>query len=321
MKTLLAVCFATIYGVSLRIMFGFLNSFMGIMSVSFLILAPLVIGFLTVILMPKKKSENLSSAFFLPWLTSLVILAITMIFNIEGSICWIMIYPLFAILAGIGGIIAFLLRNRYSKDSNRNDWEQPNTLNISFILFIPAFVGLIEGDRTLTPKDFIISKSVVIPASTKSVWFELTNINEINSKENRFSFSKLMGFPRHLRTTLDTVAVGGKRKAIYQNGLYFNETISKIENEKLLVLDIKTDPNNIPPTVMDEHIVIGGKHIDILQDIYTIERLSANSCRLTLSTRFYINTPFNWYAGIWAKYLMSDILRGEMNLIKQRAAN
>jgi hypothetical protein len=28
---------------------------------------------------------------------------------------------------------------------------------------------------------------------------------------------------------------------------------------------------------------------------------------------------FNWYAGIWAKYLMSDLLKGELNLIKQRS--
>ena len=53
-----------------------------------------------------------------------------------------------------------------------------------------------------------------------------------------------------------------------QAGLYFNETISNFETEKLLVLDIKTDPKNIPPTVMDEHILIGGKpvsytHLDV----------------------------------------------------------
>ena len=72
---------------------------------------------------------------------------------------------------------------------------------------------------------------------------------------------------------------------------------------------------------MDEHIVIGGKHVDILQDIYKLEKLSDTSCRLTLSSRFYINTPFNWYASIWAKYLMADILQSEINLINERATS
>ncbi len=48
-------------------------------------------------------------------------------------------------------------------------------------------------------------------------------------------------------------------------------------------------------------------------------KISDNSCRLTLSSQFYINTPFNWYASIWAKYLMNDILESELNLIAIRA--
>jgi hypothetical protein len=317
MKTLFAVGLATIYGLTLRMTFGFLGNFMEVMSVAALIIGPPVIGFLTIILIPKEKTKTFAGAFFKPWLTSLAILVITMLFNLEGSICWLMIYPLFAILAGIGGVIAFGLR----RQTDKNDWKQPNTLDISLVLLIPAFVGLIEGDRALTTEEFNISKTVVISASTQEVWHQLTNINDISKHERTFSFSSFIGFPKHLRTTLDTVSVGGKRKAIYENGLYFDETISKYENEQLLVLDIKTDPGKIPPTVMDEHIVIGGKHVDILQDIYKLEKLSDTSCRLTLSSRFYINTPFNWYAGIWAKYLMADILQTEINLINRRAAN
>lgn len=108
--------------------------------------------------------------------------------------------------------------------------------------------------------------------------------------------------------------------AYYDKGLFFDETITEYEIEKRLVLDIKTDPKNIPPTVMDEHILIGGKHVDILQDIYTLEPLPNGNCLLKLSSRFFINTPFNWYAAVWAKYLMSDILNGELELIKGRVA-
>ena len=320
MKILTAISLATIYGLLLRVIFGFLDNFMGIMSVSFIILTPVIIGFLTAILIPQKTIQSSSSAFFKPWLTSLAILIITILFKIEGTICWIMIYPLFAILSGIGGLIAYNIRKQKSKRQDIDDWDKPNSLKISLILVIPFFVGILEGDRTQMPKEFNISKTVVIPASTDIVWHELTNINNIHASESKSSFSNMMGFPKHLGTTLDTLSVGGKRKAIYEKGLYFDETISRFEVEKLLVLDIKTDPNKIPPTVMDEHIVIGGKHVDILQDIYKLEKLTDKSCRLTLSSRFSINTPFNWYASIWAKYLMSDILQSEINLISHRSA-
>ena len=319
MKLPLAITFATLYGMSLRIMFGLLNSFMGIMSISFLILVPVIIGFFTIILTPIENTKSSICAFFKPWITCLVILVITVVFNIEGTICWILIYPLFSILAGIGGVIAYNIGKRKSSNSKSDDWEKPGMAGISILLFLPCFLGLAEGDRSLTHEEFNISRSILISSPTKKVWKVLTNIDEITDGENTASFANLVGFPKHIRTTLDTLAIGGKRMAIYEKGLYFDETIANYEPEKKLVLDIKTDPNKIPPTVMDEHIVIGGKHVDILQDVYKIEKISETSSRLTLSSRFFINTPFNWYVSVWAKYLMSDILQGELNLVAARA--
>ncbi|MES2774080.1 MAG: hypothetical protein V4722_07840 [Bacteroidota bacterium] len=317
MKLLPGVFIATIYGLTLRLMYGLLNNVMAIMSVSFLVFSPLVIGFLTVLLVPKKYITSGVGAFFTPWLTAMTLLIVTIMLDVEGAICWVMIYPLFSVLAGIGGLIAYHIK----KDkSGAGDWEKPDTFKVSLLVFVPLFIGVAEGDRTLSRQDFKISQTIVIPSSANEVWNQLTHINEIAHKENTASFSALMGFPKHLRTTLDTVCVGAKRMAIYEKGLFFEETITQFEPSKLLILDIKTDPANIPPTVMDEHILIGGKHVDILQDRYKIEKITDHSCRLTLSTHFYINTPFNWYAGIWARLLMNDILRGELTLIASRSA-
>jgi hypothetical protein len=71
---------------------------------------------------------------------------------------------------------------------------------------------------------------------------------------------------------------------------------------------------------MDEHILIGGKHLDILEDTYQLTPLANGRTRLRLASRFYINTPFNWYAEVWAHYLMADILDGELAGLQARAA-
>jgi hypothetical protein len=316
MKSLFAVTLASVYGLSVRLLFGFFQNFMGIMSMTFLIFIPVVIGFLTVFLMYDKKNTNAISAFCMPWVTSLLILFITIVTNVEGTICWILIYPMFAILAGFGGLMAYGIKKR-----NSDKPDKPENLYVSLLLFVPLFIGYAEGDRGLSPKEFNITNEVVIKASTTEVWQALLNINEIKKAESSVSLSSALGFPKHLKTTLDTAAVGGKRMAIYDKGLYFEETISKYEKEKWMVLDIKTDPHKIPPTVMDEHILIGGKHVDILEDSYKLEQLPDGSSKLSLSSRFYINTPFNWYAGIWANYLMSDILQGELDIVKERVEN
>jgi hypothetical protein len=96
-----------------------------------------------------------------------------------------------------------------------------------------------------------------------------------------------------LSTSIDTFCVGWKRKAYYEHGLYFDECIAIIKPERLLLLNIETNPGNVPPNVMDEHILIGGKHVDIIQDSYSLRPLPSGRCQLSLSSRFYINTPFN----------------------------
>lgn len=318
MKTLTAVLFASIYGLFMRLLFVPINE---VMSITFLGLLPIIIGYLTVRLMPRGRVRSKISAFFTPWLTSFAILIITILLNIEGAICWVMIFPFFAIFAGIGGIIAYNFRKKSDiiNDNDEDILDGPNTFKVSILVLLPLFLGFIEGEKTQRRVDFNISQEIIIAAPVSKVWQSILNIHTIEHHETSRSFSSILGFPNHLETKLDTLKIGGKRVATYEKGLVFEEIITKYELEKLLVLDINTDPKKIPPTVMDEHIVIGGKHLDILEDIYTLQALPEGKTRLTLSSRFFINTPFNWYSGIWATYLMNDILKNELNIIHKRS--
>ncbi|TGL65364.1 hypothetical protein [Leptospira jelokensis] len=317
--TNLAILTATVYGLLLRILHDLLSEFLGgIVSISFVMLAPLTIGFITVYLLPKEQSNRMVNAIFKPFIPCLILMCVTIALNIEGTICWIMIFPLFAFTASLGGILAFQIRKSIDKNSMEKSEKDRNTMYGSFILCLPLVIGFIEGDNTLTRKDFYIARSVTIQASPEAVWKELTNINEIFPEEQKFDFSTFLGFPKHLSTTIEKMELGGRRIATYEKGLIFHETIEKFEKDKLLVLNINIDPKAIPVKVMDEHIVLGGKHVDILQDVYQLQKLSDETTRLTLSSHFYINTPFNWYAGIWSEYLMRDILQSQINLIENR---
>lgn len=317
--TNLAVLTATVYGLLLRVLHDLFDEFLGsLVSISFVMLAPLTIGFVTVYLLPKEQTKRMANVIFKPFIPCFFLMCVTIAFNIEGTICWIMIFPLFAFTASLGGIIASQIRKQTELDSNDPSYKNGNNLYGSLILCLPLLVGFVEGDNTLTRKDFYISRSVTIQASPEAVWKELTNINEIKPEEQKFDFSTFLGFPKHLRTNIEKMEVGGRRIAIYEKGLIFHETIEKIEKDQLLVLNINIDSKAIPVKVMDEHIVLGGKHVDILQDVYKLQKVSEEKTRLTLSSHFYINTPFNWYAGIWSEYLMQDILQSQINLIQNR---
>ncbi len=229
-----------------------------------------------------------------------------------------MIYPLFSILAGLGGIIAYHFKKRKIDNRDSNEF---NKMNVTIVMMIPFLIGVVEGDSALKYEEFIITETVEISSPISDVWYNLTNINEIPENEGKMSLSTFIGFPRHLSTTIDSMKVGSNRKSIYENGLYFDEKIIEMKENKILILEINTDPSLIPPNVMDEHIIIGGRHLDIMQDNYELDSIAFNKTKLSLSSHFFINTSFNWYASIWAKYLMKDILSSELNLIKNRCEN
>ena len=317
MKLLLSVIIAATYGLSIRLAYNFLDASMEIMSFSFFFLLPFLIGYLTVILIPYKTKHTATGAFFKPTLTCLVILVITLFFNIEGMICWVMAFPLFALLAGAGGVVAFHRKRKRSIlntewDFEKDDWEKPGSLKISFLLLIPILAGLLEGDRISSFKEITVEKQVELNASPNVVWNTLVEKSR-PGKGNTLSLANILGFPHHLNTTLEKPVVNGSRIATYEKGLTFIETIRKIQPGRLLVLEITNDPSKISTAIMDEHIVIGGKHIKLLEDEYRLEELPNGRTLLSLSSRFSINTPFNWYAGLWAEWLMSGILKEELS--------
>lgn len=316
MKLLFAVVLAALYGLVIRLLFGFANGLLEVMSLTFLFLVPAGIGFLTVGLLPKTATTSRTAAFFKPWLTSLVLLLITVVLKVEGTICWLMIFPIFATFAGIGGLLAFRLRHK--KAGNANDWQPPTTLNASLFFAVPLLLGFVEGEKALVPKQLLISREVVVGAPAPAVWRALTSHKVVAPPASPRSLAAVLGFPRHLTTTLDTLVVGGRRVATYEKGLYFEETVTSYQLGRQLVLQAKANPGATPPAVMDEHILIGGKHLDILEDVYQLTPLADGQTRLRLSSRFSINTPFNWYAEIWAHYLMSDILDGELAGLQHR---
>ncbi|MBL7828846.1 MAG: hypothetical protein JNJ57_19585 [Saprospiraceae bacterium] len=327
MKTLLAFTIATLYGLFLRFVFAFYGSIMEIISISMVVAAPLAIGYLTVTLMGLKKVTNHAAAFFWPWLTCLMLLIVTIMLAVEGAICWVIIFPFFAVGAGFGGLIAYGVlraREQRSKEENNDvidDFDRKDGLQVSLILMFPIFLGFLEQDRLLAPAEYRITRQMIVPAEIPAVWSAITSSTSLNPEENQSFFTSFFGLPRHQRTELDTLAVGGRRTAYYERGLYFEETITQLDTHRTMRVSIKADPGNVPPTVLDEHIVIGGRHFKALEDTYVLTPRTDGTCLLELSGRISINTPFNWYSGLWARWVLSDLFDDQLRQIGRRATN
>lgn len=279
-------------------------------SIGFVFILPILLGSITVYFGERNGgSKSWISRIFMPWLTALLCLFLAMITGLEGTICLIMAVPIYLPLASLGGIVTGTML----------DIVNPNKLNslaLSSLLLLPFIAGGIEEQFSLPEEIRQVDTSIIIEASPAQVWKNIARIPKITEPQESFFY--YMGFPRPVEATLSKEAVGGIREAKFEKGLMFIETITEWEPDKKLTFTIRSEPEKTPLTTLDSHIVVGGRYFDTLLGEYDIEKLSENRVVLKLFSRYRLSTRFNFYAEIWSDFLMRDIQKNILNVLKMR---
>jgi hypothetical protein len=246
----------------------------------------------------------------MPWVPVICFFLLTLALAVEGWACWIMILPVFLIASSIGGLIAGHLKIKKMKNEK---------LYLSFIAFLPLIISPIEQTISKIPGQYKAYTYIDINASKEKIWSNVTIVKEITKKDEKGWFTKSLGFPRPIKAELNYEGVGATRKAIFDKGLVFNETVLSYVHQKKMVFSIKANPYDIPSTTMDDHIVVGGKYFDVLDGTYELQPLNDSSYRLHLYSHFKLSTTFNFYASWWAGWIMKDIQKNILEVIKARA--
>lgn len=280
----------------------------GLMTVSFMFIVPFVVG-----LIVAYHHRSITNAGKIVMMTTPVFAVVGLVvFAVlsgrEGMICAVMALPVFMVMAFFGGFVGI---GAFKRD--------PNKLYVSAAALLPFILAPIEHQIGLKEKIFTEHTTISIHATAGQVWHHITRVKEISEQENHASLFQFMGFPRPIKAELDTIAVGGTRKAIFARGLFFTETVTQVEEYKTLAFDIKADPRSIPPTALDEHVTVGGKYFDVLEGKYEIEQINENKVLLHLTSQFRLSTPFNFYSGLWSKLIMKDIQENILEIVKARS--
>lgn len=299
-----------VYAFALRGIFldDLYSTLIGIVSIAFLIFGPLAIGALTVALSPLQKAVNAWYALFAPWLVIFVFLGLTFVIKFEGAICLVMALPIFLIFASVGGLLVSFLRK--SKINN--------TINVVAAVLVPFLFSPIESSFNFEPVTYEAYTTIHINAPKEKIWENVTRVKTISEKEDNSGLSKVMGFPRPVVAELDTLMVGGKREAVFDKGLIFDEIVNIYEHEKKMSFSITPLTEKIPPTTLDEHVTVGGKYFNVLDGTYELVPKGGNEYELVLYSHFKMNTTFNFYSGLWAKWIMQDIQNNILGIIKNR---
>jgi hypothetical protein len=314
MKNYRGLIFGIAYGLIIRGLFALEISnspffpTTGLMTFSFIFLVPFVVGLIVAHQNDTVTSSRKVVVLAMPMYAVAGLIAISVLLGLEGIICALMALPIFAFMALLGGFIGVRIFER-----------RKDKVMMSLFLLIPFVIAPIENYFGLSEKVFSEHTSITINAGEEKVWQNITRVKTISTEENHISLFQFMGFPRPIEAELDTIAVGGVRKAIFDRGLFFTERVTEVTPNKLLAFDIEADPNSIPPKALDEHVMVGGKYFDVLEGRYQLEKISEQHIILHLTSRFRLSTSFNFYSGLWSKLIMRDIQKNILEIIKERS--
>ena len=219
--------------------------------------------------------------------------------------------PLLFLAAAAGGLIAGIVRDTFRSAG-------PRQMVFACSLILP--IALTPLEQQITPQREIhtVLTSIAIDATPETVWTQIKSVPLIRPEEQHRGWTQRLGFPRPLEATLSHEGPGGIRRATFDGGVLFLETVTRWEPNQALAFTIKADTASIPPTTLDEHVTIGGPYFDVLDGEYNIQSLGANRVLLHLTSHQRLSTRFNAYAGLWTDAIMRDLQHNILLVIKDR---
>jgi hypothetical protein len=281
------------------------------MSFGFVFIHPFAIGVLTMWFATVEQRRSWLFRIFAPWPVLAVCLAIFMLVGWEGAICLVMVSAIFFPLVSVGGIVGGVL-------FAANDRQQSASRALcSVLLVLPIVSGWLEERRPLPREHATVRTAIDIDAPADAVWQQIIRVPRIQEPLDGFFYR--IGFPKPVEATLSYEGAGGVRHARFEGGLVFIETVDVWEPARRLSFSIISDPASVPPTTLDQHVVVGGRYFDVLRGTYEIEPRGRDRCTLHLSSETRVSTRFNFYAAPWARFLMRDIQSTILTVIKTRA--
>jgi hypothetical protein len=284
----------------------------GTMSFAFVFLVPFAIGYLAIAVAPDQHLLKRRYRILLPWLSVLLGVFGVWVTGWEGKICVMMLLPVLLPMSSLGGAVAMGLRRR---PVGRRVYAS----SLISMLLLPYVAAPVEGGIAPNDRLRVVETQIRVHATPDAVWRQIVAVPRIGPGEYGTSLVHRIGFPRPVEATLSHPGVGGVRRASFERGVVFEETVTTWKPDSLLSFTIHADPATIPPTALDEHVTIGGEHFNVLDGTYTIEPVGPNDVILHLSSTHRLNTRFNFYASLWSDLVMTQIQDNILQVVKHRA--
>jgi hypothetical protein len=265
------------------------------MMASFLFLVPLLVGAVTVYIAETRQRRSWSYYLWAPVLANALTIVGTLVVQVEGLICAILVVPLFAVLGALGGLIMGLV-------CRRTNWPRQTLYGVALL---PFLLGGVEHHLPLPDQVRAVERSRVISASPRAVWDQLHDTRDIAPHEVEDAWMYRIGVPLPVAGVTETTEWGRVRHVAMGRGIRFDQVATTWEPERRVVWAYRFTADSFPPRSLDDHVVIGGHYFDVRDTEYALRPVGA-STELTVRMRYRVSTRFNWYVQPIADFLIGN---------------
>jgi hypothetical protein len=164
-----------------------------------------------------------------------------------------------------------------------------------------------------------LHESTVIAATPETVWAQIVSARHIEANELPISLVHLIGVPKPVDAENRGTGSGEVRFSRWEKGVHFTAAIVERREAQSITWRYAFAPDSFPPGTMDEHVVLGGRYLELGDTTFNLEALPNGKTRLEVVGRFRLTTPVNVYAVPVSSLLGRDFLRTLLGLYKGRA--
>lgn len=282
----------------------------GLVSFSFLLILPATIcGFISYVTDPLGQAR-MGAYMRVPFILLGIVIVASVFVLREGTICVLLLSPLWLGSGTIGAYITYRMRRR--------DAEYSKTHSVAFLV-VPLLAMQVEPMIPLPVADAVVTRSIVIAATPARIWPMLRGIPDVRPDEGRWNVTQdVLGVPRPMGARLAGDGIGADRLAVWDHDIRFRERIVEWQPGRRIGWRFIFD-DIAGWGYTDRHLMPDSPYFTVTRGGYTLTPLADGRTRVTIDTRYRLRTPVNLYSRLWGELFLGDLENNLLAIIKTRA--
>jgi hypothetical protein len=280
------------------------------MMASFILGAPVMVSVVTVYLAERAARRTWGYYFVAPFVANLLFVVGTLLVEVEGWICAIVIVPLFAVVGGFVGLAMGAI-------CRFTHW--PRRAIVSSVALLPLLGGALEQHVDTTNLERVQQREMLIAAAPEDIWRVLIDTRDIHPGEVERAWMYRIGVPTPRAGRGDFRDGEHLRHITMGKGVHFDQVATAWEENRRVTWRYRFAKDSFPPGALDDHVRIGGQYFDVTECTYSLTPMTGGT-RLTIRMSYRVSTHFNWYAAPVADWLVGDFAGVILDFYAKRAS-